>query len=497
MLVLSLSLAYPAQSSSLDLIEVGGAWGSPGATNPTALWWNPAGLAVAGGTQLLVEGAPTSARFVADRYNPDYGVPDPTFVALGYPAEYDYGGVDNLTFSGIVPFLGISSDFTVDGLGIGIGLYVPIARGGTSDQAYGPNRYALREGNIQVLAASLGAAYELAELLSVGGSVSLLDSTYEASLDTSIYPDIAAEAEAQAAEFNLPRPGSYQDAYLEHPGYTATSIFALKTQALTFGAGLYLQPLRSDLLGLSLAYNHGVRVDNRGPVVLDFLCPPEHDNLSRAGAQAQGTCDARLQGTGAIGYRLPSRVHLGVVGHPREKLRLEAFGSYVLWSAFTDYDISTQISADQIQVEDPTVAEETAALVSQRRQWARDNRDSFFVGVDGKLELHRLLGVGLRGTFDRSAIPDRVLSANNLDADTFIRSGLLFSAPIQQLTIGLSFSHHFLATRDVTDSAYALSIDGDPDPRYFYPSGAGRYSGSIDRIGISLKGNVGGRSRQP
>lgn len=492
MLVLLLSLVPPAQASSLDLIEVGGAWGTPGATNPTALWWNPAGLAVGGGTQFLVEGAPTFARIVAERDNPDYGVPDPTFVALGYPAEYDYGGTDTFTFEGIVPFLGISSDFTVDGLGIGVGLSVPIARGATSDQALGPNRYALREGNIQVLAASLGAAYAPWDWLAMGGSVSLLDSTYEANLDTSIYPDIAAQAEAIAGEFGLPRPGSYQDAYIELPGYTTTSIFDLKAQALTFGAGLYLSLPGDDRLGLALAYNHGVRVDNRGPVVLDFACPPEHDSLSRDGAIAQGTCDARLEGTGSIGYQLPSRVHLGVVGRPLERIRLEAFGAYVRWSQFTDYDISTQIAADQVQVEDPAIAEETAALVSQRRSWARDNRDTFFVGVDGKLRLHTLLGLGLRGTFDRAAVPDRVLSANNLDADSLILSGLVFSSPLQQLTVGLSFSHHLLATRDVADSAYALSIDGDLDPRYSYPSGAGRYSGTINRIGLSVRGHVGG-----
>ncbi len=495
MLTLLSSLALPVHASGLDLVEVGGAWGTPAATNPTALWWNPAGLAAAEGTQFLAEGAPTFAKILVDRYNPDYGDPDPAFVALGYPAEYDYGGSDTITFDGVVPCLGVASAFTIAGLGVGVGLYVPIARGGASDQSYGPNRYALREGTIQVVAASLAAAYQLKDRIAIGGSVALLDSTYRSDLDTSTYPDIAAQAESQAAEFGLPRPGSYQDAYIEQRGYTTTTLFDLKAQALTFGAGLYVSPLGDDRLGVSLSYNHGVRLDNRGQVAFDFLCPPEYDTLSRPGAEAQGICDARFEGTGAIGYQLPSRVHLGVVARPIERLRLEAFGAYIAWSQFTDFDIDTQISPDQVDVDDPEIAAETAALVSQQRQWARDNRDSFFVGVDGKLQLHPLGGVGLRTLFDRKAVPDEVLSANNLDFDTIALSGLLFASPIQQLTVGLSLSHHVLRTRDVTDSAYALSIDDPGDPRYAFPSTAGRYAGSIDRIGISVSGNVGRSSK--
>ena len=41
-----------AMATSLDDIEVAGAWGSPTADDGAAAWWNPAGLAAGSGTVL-------------------------------------------------------------------------------------------------------------------------------------------------------------------------------------------------------------------------------------------------------------------------------------------------------------------------------------------------------------------------------------------------------------------------------------------------------------
>ena len=54
MTVLAVWWGGAAGAASLDLLEVGGAFGTPAATNPTAIWWDPAGIAVHGGTQVYV-----------------------------------------------------------------------------------------------------------------------------------------------------------------------------------------------------------------------------------------------------------------------------------------------------------------------------------------------------------------------------------------------------------------------------------------------------------
>lgn len=515
LLLLSL-FCTPGRAASLDLVEVGGMYGTPAATNPSALWWNPAGLAVGGGTQAMIEVAPTFAAVEANRSNPDYGDVDNTHPGMeAYPDSYDYGGIDNLSFDGVVPFIGLSSNFTLPGLGVGVGLAVPTARGGTSDQEWGPNRFALRDGAITTLHAMGAVSYQILGKVAVGASVSFVDSSYFANTDTTIYPDVAWEA---AELLGGTPPTTYQDGYIENQGYSSTLVFGgeegngkhgvLKDTAVTFGAGVYVTPI-GDKLGISLAYNHGTRLDHQGDLTMRFNCPPDYDALTALGLQQAGLCDpetlegAVLQGTGKIGYSLPSRIHLGVMVSPMERLRLEVMGAYVFWSAFTDYEITTVIKPDQIDVEDPAVAEETADLVSQERLWARDNVDTFWVGVDGKVKVHDLFTTGARVVFDKSAIPDDAVSANNYDGDTVMLTGLAMLTPIQQLGIGATFGHYFIATRNVTNSLYSVDIArADPngedyyveDPaidRYFYPSANGTYTGSINRIGIVLKGQIG------
>ena len=64
---LLLLLSAFAHAANVDNLEIGGLWGSPGATDATALWWNPAGLAADTGTRVHLEGAPTLAGIKYDR----------------------------------------------------------------------------------------------------------------------------------------------------------------------------------------------------------------------------------------------------------------------------------------------------------------------------------------------------------------------------------------------------------------------------------------------
>lgn len=493
--LLALWSALPAQASSLDLLEVGGAWGTPAATNPTAVWWNPAGLAVRGGTQVTLEVAPTFGRVLATRDNPDYGPVDPALFEPDpgdptAPDSYDYSGTDTLSFVGAVPFLGVSSDLMVPGLGLGLALAVPTGKGGKLADFEGPNRYALREGSIQTIHTMVGASYRLKELVSFGASGSLVSSRYYADTDTTIYPDLAQGVTDILALDE--QPASYQDGYAEHPGYTAGSIFELRDTTFTFGLGAYLTPL-GDRLGLSLAYNHGMRLDHTGDLTLNFRCPPAFDPQSVAAAEEIGTCNTSVTGTGSIGYRLPSRLHLGVVLQPIQRIRVELMGAYVFWSAFSDYEVSTSVSnAVFTQASNALAAQEAALLASQERLWARDHSNTFWIGLDGKAKVAGPLAVGARVIYDQGAVADQSVSANNYDADSVTLGGLVDVTPVKPVSFSLSFSHQFLADRIVTDSPFAVGVDPDAfEGRYFYPSANGTYTGSISRLGLSVRGRFG------
>jgi long-chain fatty acid transport protein len=511
-----LLLSSEGRAASLDLLEVGGAFGSPAATNPTALWWNPAGLAVGGGTQFFVEGAPTLARVGVDRANPDYGeLPTPTNPE--FPSEYDYSGTEDFKYNGVVPFLGVSSDFGVDGLGVGLGMLVPTARGATSLTEDGVNRYAIREGNIQAIHFAGGAAYQIKDKVALGASFSFVQGSYYAATDTTTYPDLAwavAEQFGSAAP-----PAQFQDGYTENIGYSTTAIFGgesggktgvLRDNAVTFGAGIHVTPLKKErLLDIAVSYNHGLRLDNRGDVTLKFKCPPSYDAISRLGTELRGLCDSAtgegsvLEGTGGIAFDLPNRIQLGISSSPVDALRLEVMGAYVFWSAFTDFEISTVVTPDAIPVDDEEAAQESADLVTQDRNWARDNRNTFWLGLDGKYQFSKVFGAGARVIYDRAAVPDNVLSANNLDMDTVMLTGLVMVNPIEKLGLGVSVGQYLAAARTTTTSAYGVSLAGadpasenyyaaTPDAgRYYFPSANGTYRTSITRLGVSVRGTFG------
>jgi long-chain fatty acid transport protein len=499
MLALLLALGT-ADAASLDLLDVGGIWGTPGATNPTAVWWNPAGLALTQGTQLLAEGAPTIGGVKFDRTNPSYAPIDPEFA---YDVdgdgeddfETDYSGSESLRFVGVVPFIGVSTTIPgVKGLGLGAALYVPYARTGTSDSAFGPGRFNVRDGGIQVVNISLGAGYHIADIVAIGASLDMMESTWGVDVDTEYYTALGPEI---AADPNLGGDGipeSFHDAYTEARGYTTNLQFdPLKSRRITFGAGVYITP--SDTVGISIAYRHGANVSHTGGMRYVFSCP--EDALSKIAAGVTGICNgegADVRGKARISYRYPARVNLGVVLEPAPTVRLELMGGAVFWSQFSEYNIRTSVTdASQFDAASESRAEDTAALVSQDRKWARDNRNAPWFGVDTKVAVSPIVTVGGRLVVDTPAVPSEVLSTNNIDMVDLAMSGLAVFTPTPRLDIGLSYTRHQWVGRTVTDSRFSVATfqEKRTSDRYFYPEANGTYTGGVHRFALSLRGRFG------
>ncbi len=460
-----------AQAASLDNIEVGGFSGSPLATDGTASWWNPAGLAAGEGWRLTVEGAPTFATVLVDRAQP-------------------HGGRDTYTLTGVVPFLGVASDLGVEGLGVGASFAIPMVRGGveegfedtggsgdTSYGAAGTGSYTLRSGDTRAMQATLGAAWDFREKIAIGISGALIQSQWKAVVDNDAMPDLDEQISAQG------QVSGYTTDQLETPDYKATLDFdTLHDTVFTFGAGVRARPVPSVSIGV--AFLKGVSVENEGSVDISFQCPPQTDSIGRFGAEQFGICRTTIPASATVGYTLPSRVHGGVGWDATPDLHVEAIGGWVGWSVFRDYSIDIHdVGSDN---------EDANRLLTQKRLWARDNIDSYWIGASGHGTLAKRLTLGGKLVYDRSAIPDAALSPNNYDADDIMVSGLLSFRPTRALTVGVSYTHHFLATREIADSAFGMSLpkpdlsDASVD-RYYYPNANGTYSGSINRIGISLQ----------
>lgn len=454
-----------ASAASLDNIEVGGSWGSPTAENPTAAWWNPAGLS-SGGHKILIEAAPTFGGLQFDRAEP-------------------HGGPDTIEAAGVVPFAGFSTDFGVEGLGFGGALTVPTIRGGesiynTDEETRGSGTYHLRYGDIRAVNLVLGASYRFKELVAVGASVHSVSSSWSAIIDNDTMPDLYDEIQNLG---QTPDPKIYNDDNLENEEYaTVLDIGPLEASKWTWGAGIQASPIEQVDIGIS--YIAPVDLRHEGEATLYFSCPPQSDVAGRFGAESFGICDTTAEADAAISYTLPGRLNAGVAVTPIDALRVEVMGGYVMWSAFQDFRVEVYNIAEK----NPDMKEETAELITQDRKWARDNQNSWFGGLDLKARPTERWTVGGRLLYDTAAVPDVAMSPNNGDADTFMLSGLVAFQALKPLTIGLSGSRYFSEERTITDSGFSMSLDESarPEDRWNYPHGNGTYNVSLTRIGISV-----------
>lgn len=461
---LAAAVAPAAHAASLDNLEVGGPWGTPTATDATAGWWNPAGWAGQQGTRFMIEGAPTFAAV--------------TYTRTDEREDDRFRGTDIYEMSGVVPFLGVASDLTVKDLGIGAALAVPFVRGGKESEPGGVGRYALRSGDSKGVYLLFGAAYDVFDKVSLGAAFAVVHTTWTADVDSDTLPDIRAMKESEGIATD------YTAEDLEQQDYTANLKFGeLSSTTTSFSVGVRATPI--PLLAIGVTYVNGARAENTGDVTITFDCPPDDDATGGFGAEALGMCYDAVPAKARIGYTLPARVHGGMAFTPDARTKVELMGGYAWWGAYTDFDIT--ISEAQ------AASEEAAALINTDVPWARANEDSYWFGVDAKGQLvDRKLTLGGRVLFDKAAVPDRALSANNWDADELIVGVMGAFKPLPALELGLSYSHHFAAPRTVDDSAFGMTVDGEKG-RWFYPHGNGTYEGSVDRIGLQVRSEFGNR----
>lgn len=168
-----------SQASGLFVARFGGEHGHAATDNPTALYYNPAGLALGSGSELLIDA--TLAHRTASYTRPEGSISDP---GGGTPtaATSANAGEGTLTNQAASPFLGFRTDLGVENFGLGVGFFVPIGGSATWDgnSAYdgnaefpgaqdGISRWWAMEGSMTSMYLSVGAGYRLPDLgLSLG-----------------------------------------------------------------------------------------------------------------------------------------------------------------------------------------------------------------------------------------------------------------------------------------------------------------------------------------
>lgn len=186
---LAIAATSPAAASGLLAVRFGGEHGHPTTDNPTAIYFNPAGLSLLGGTRLMLDGTFAWRSFVYER-DPaaiDNVLADPE-VGAGTPAGSGVAansGRAELFNVLATPFFAVATDFGVEGLGAGLGFYVPFGGSSSFDTVApsdeypgavdGPQRWWAIDGTLRALYFTGAVSYRLAgPRLSLGAGVNVV-----------------------------------------------------------------------------------------------------------------------------------------------------------------------------------------------------------------------------------------------------------------------------------------------------------------------------------
>lgn len=383
-----------AWAGGFSATRFGGEHGHPATDDPTAIYYNPAGLAYGHGTRGLIEGL--FAYRTVD-YTRDPGdIDDPNASADDIAANSGKASLANVIAS---PFIGVASDLGIDGLGVGLGIYAPFG-GQTSwdknsayegDRMYpgaidGPARWSSIEGEQRSVYFSVGGAWRTkSSKFGVGAAINVISSS-----------------------LSLVRARNVDgtDNVVNDQGGVQEGRALLDLTDLTFSAsvGVMFKPTDCSRIGISYQAQPGF-----GEMTLDGTL------TNKYGAAEPFTVDVQMR------QQLPDSIRVGGEWRAAEKVKLHFAADYQRWSAFKDQClVQTGIGPAKCAFK-PDGSLDTAkgganVLVDIPREW----NDTFSFRVGGAYELNEKAELNGGIMFDSNAVPDEMLEPALIDTNKVI-----------------------------------------------------------------------------
>lgn len=301
-----------ASASGLSAARFGGEHGHPTTDNPTAIYYNPAGIGLSDGTHVFVD-VTTALRWASyDRP----GTPD----VVNSQASLDMAPGANdgkaTLFNAIAsPFIGASSDFGTDFIYAGAAVYFPFGGSAVWDKnplyvgnetfpgaQDGVQRWYSIDGSIRSMYVSTAVAFNIRKIgltLGVSGSAILSSVNTIRARNTNGTDDLLDPSG------NLLEGRSAVDVSGWQGGFSIGAVYNL---------------LKKDMLWIGASYTSQPNVT--GGMTLD-------GTLSNALARSEPTTtEVELTQT------LPDIIRFGLRYRPTEKVELRLFGDYTRWSVF-------------------------------------------------------------------------------------------------------------------------------------------------------------------
>lgn len=449
-----IAAAGSARAGGFATGRYAGEHGHVATDHPTAIYFNPAGLALGTGWRIYAEGL-LAWRTV------DYDRPDSAISNLvdegetGTPSDAAGVNAGKASLSDIIaaPFLGVATDLGVPNLGIGLAFYAPF--GGQSkwdeneafagDMQYpgaqdGVQRWHVIEGEIRSLFLTLAGAYRLeGPRLSFGLGVSVVRSN----VHTVRARTVSGTDDVVAGNGAVLEGRSYVDV-------AATDLAA--SAGITWEAmpNLWIGASYQSKVGFGFSTMDGTLVNKFGSDDVE-----ENDILFE--------------------QDLPDIIRLGARFKASPELELRLSGDYQRWSVFEHQCLmNDDPDSNCTLTNDGAATDETVGIIQNiPREW----NDTFGVRGGASYWILPELEINWGVNFDSSAVPDRTIDASLLDSNKLIAiAGVEWATIPDQLLLSLTVNNVFYFKRTVgpRDDGEIGSVAPST-----VPDGAGTYEQNV------------------
>ena len=464
---LALALAAsPAAASGLLSVRFGGEHGHATTDSPTAIYFNPAGLSLLGGTRLMLDGTFAWRSFVYERdpagidnvlVDPEVGTGTPA--GSGVAANSGRAELFNILAT---PFFAVATDFGVEGLGAGLGFYVPFGGSSSFDTVApsdeypgavdGPQRWWAIDGTLRALYVTGAASYRIPGIrLSIGAGVNLVLSQ----MDT-------LRARNSDGTDHMVSNGVLLE---------GRALVEVSGVDVSLSAGLVWEPIDKLYLGLSYQSQPGFGTTKMtGDTTLVFGAVPS---------------DA-VEPTPSEFYQAwPDVIRFGARYTEPRAWEVRLFGEYARWSVVYEQCLLNSTVSPRSCRGDPPPGK----IVLVPRRWD----DAFGIRAGGSYWLNDAVELYLGAGYDGNAIPDETIDPGIYDNDKVsVALGGRFEL-LEELILSVTYTQLFYpertrAPREHLPGATVGDIEGlgftaperDPDA-------AGTYNLNLGVLDVSLE----------
>jgi long-chain fatty acid transport protein len=474
--------AGPAAASGFLTARFGGEHGHPTTDNPSAMYFNPAGLALGHGTRLYLDG--TFAYIAAGYDRPAdavYPVIPTGEPGTGTPAEDldRNSGENSLMNFAAAPMAAVVTDFGESGVGFGLGVYFPFGGASTWDRmdkyeddaqypgAYdGPQRWWSIDGTLRSMyvTAAFGGRVQ-GTGLSLGVAVNYISSEVHTLRARNSPADDATVSRLANGKTRLAEGRSRVD---------------VKGKDVSASAGLLWEALEKELwLGLSYQAQPGF-----GTMQLDG------DLETVLGSSKDGAATTKVR----LEQDLPDVIRLGGRWRPTPTTEVRLNGEYARWSVFQRQCLINMDAADgkttDCDLNDAGNLNEGATSdIVQNIE--RDWEDTIAVRAGGSYWLDETLELFGALGYDGNAVPDERIDPALPDFhDISVSAGARVELLEKSLALAGTYTQFFYVPRDVAPRTKVQGVpqsDFPPESPSVGPDAAGKYTRSIGALNINVQ----------